>query len=57
MTEKQPVWKYGMLWVWSDYYKRYVANYVLPLHRIMCSGMTVEEWKKMMGLDKYKVIE
>ena len=57
MTEKQPVWKDGILWVWNDLYKRYVANYCLPIHQIIGSGMTVKEWKKMMGLDKYKVIE
>ena len=41
MTEKQPVWKDGTLWVWSDLYKRYVANYCLPIHQIIGSGMTV----------------
>lgn len=57
MTEKQSVWKGGVLYVWSEYYKAYVANYVLPIHQIMCSKRSVEEWKKMVGLDKYKVIE
>ena len=57
MTKKQPVWKDGVLYVWSEYYKSYVANYVLPIHQIMCSGMSIGEWKKMMGLDKYEVIE
>ena len=57
MTEKQPVWKDGVLYVWSKHYKAYVANYVLPIHRIMHSKMSVEEWKKMVGLDKYEEIE
>lgn len=29
MTEKQPSWLWidNILWVWSEYYGRYVANY------------------------------
>ena len=57
MTEKQPVWKDNILYVWSDLYKSYVANYVLPIHQIMRSKMSIDEWKEMMGLDKYEVIE
>ena len=28
---KEPIWKDGILWVWSEYYNSYVANYS-PLH-------------------------
>ena len=31
MTEKSPIWKNGILYVWSDYYKHYIANYC-PSH-------------------------
>ena len=57
MTEKQPVWKGNVLYVWSDYHNSYVANYSVPIHQIHHFGVSIEEWKKMVGLDKYKVIE
>ena len=31
MTEKPPIWKNGILYVWSKYYKSYIANYC-PSH-------------------------
>lgn len=57
MTEKQPFWKGNVLYVWSDYYNSYVANYSIPIHQIHYFGVSIEEWKKRVGLDKYKVIE
>ena len=57
MTEKQPFWKNNILWVWSEYYNSYIANYGLPINQILCTGMSISDWKEMMGLDKYEVIE
>lgn len=54
MTKKSPIWKGNVLYVWSEYYNSYVANYSIPIHQIMCSGMSIDEWKEMMGLDKYE---
>ena len=57
MTEKPPIWKGNTLYVWSEYYNSYVANYSIPIHQLLYFGKSVEEWKKMFGLDKYEVIE
>lgn len=57
MTEKPPVWKGNILYVWSEHNNSYVANYSIPIHQLLYFGKSVEEWKKMFGLDKYKVIE
>ena len=57
MTEKPPVWKGNVLCVWSEHYNSYVANYSIPIHQLLYFGKSVEEWKKMFGLDKYGVIE
>ena len=43
MTEKQPVWKDGILWVWSEHYQRYIANYA-PSHYLTLAmrGVTID---------------
>ena len=57
MTDKEPIWKGNVLYVWSDMYKSYIANYSIPIHQIICRGMSIDEWKEMMGLDKYEELE
>lgn len=34
MTDKKPFWKNGVLYVWSDYHNRYIANHC-PSHSFM----------------------
>ena len=57
MTDREPFWKGNVLYAWSDIYKLYIANYTLPIHQILLSGMSIDEWKEMTGLDKYKELE
>lgn len=57
MTDKKPFWKGDILYVWSDIHKSYIANYSLPIYLIMGSGMNIDEWKEMTGLDKYEELE
>lgn len=38
MTEHKPFWRDGILWVYSEYYKSYIANYC-PYHHLHL-GMT-----------------
>ena len=42
MAEKPPMWKNGILYVWSKYHKSYIANYC-PSHY----------WQLGIGLKKY----
>lgn len=49
MNGKPPIWKDGVLWVWSEYLKSYIANYC-PSH-YWDIGMSIGEWKEMRGLD------
>lgn len=31
MTKNPPIWKNGIVWTYSEHYKRYIANYT-PWH-------------------------
>lgn len=54
MTEKEPFWKGNILYVWSDYYQSYIANYSIPLYPRVATGISTKEWKRIIGLDNIK---
>lgn len=50
MTDKKPFWKNGILYVYSEYYKRYVANYCPSHYLSLVIGD--KQWRKIKKIPK-----
>lgn len=57
MTKKESFWKGSILYVWSNYYQSYIANYSISLYPRVIGGISTKEWKKIMGLDSIKDVK
>lgn len=56
MNDKKPFWKNQILYVWSEYFDCYVANYSPSHYMLLGLSLSFDEFKDLMNMD-YEVKE